>query len=230
MKWTAIGLATLTIMAICAPSQADFRCRGRRIVSPCFTPVCHEVVHHEAAIIAPTVTTIIQQPLPVFVFQNLQGYPALPASATIPQQPQQNFQAQPAPPGLALTDAQMDRIASLVAAKLAGGMVAQNTAIQASPPVLEEEQSLEMSQEIVNDIGAKCSSCHMTGTATKGGLAIFDKDRNFNPTKNGMPYASPEQLWMRAQAGEMPPAATTDPSKRLNASTIAFLKSALARR
>jgi len=229
MKWIIAALALTTLLVACSPGRADFPCRGRRIVAPCFVPtVCHEVVtphvvHHAATV------TVVQEPLPVFVFQNLTGFPSMPANVTMPQS--QPFQATAQAPahdhGCCLSDAQMDRLASMVAMKLAGtAAINTNTALMI--PKIEDDppQQLQMSQAIVNDIGNKCASCHMAGQSTKGGLALFDAQRNFNPTKGGQPYATPERLWQKAQSGEMPPAAGTDPTKRLNPETIAFLRSA----
>lgn len=227
-----VVLSLLTLALACSSSNADFRCRGRHISAPCFTPtVCHEVVHHEvAAVVAPTTTIIVQEPLPVFFFQNFQGNPYMPASVTTPPTQPPAFQAQAQAPqrqeGLVLSDQQMDRLANIIIAKMGGGAaVTQNTLI--APPLLAEDEKISMSQQVVNDIGAKCAKCHMTGTATKGGLAIFDADRNFNPTKGGVAYATPERLWQRAHEGTMPPAATTDPGQRLNPESIAFLRQAI---
>lgn len=237
-RFIVVVMALAIIGLCCTESAADFRCRGRRIIAPVFHHApCHEVVHHAAAVV-PAVAVV---PQPVFIFQNLQGFPGLPQSAYTPQQsyqPPASFQVpqgfQGTQPGLQLSDAQLDRIATLLHAKLTGGAVAQNTLLQAPPaladdtPVQPAAGALVMSQAIVNDIGAKCSACHMDGTKTSGGLSLFDKDRNFNPTKGGIAYASPERLWQRAQEGSMPPSAATDPSKRLNPESIAFLRNAVS--
>lgn len=226
MKNLALTASLMIVGLACSTSSADFRCRGRHISAPCFTTPCHEVVH-AATVVTPTVTTIVQEPLPVFVFQNLQGFPSLPASATQFNAPQvaANPSAQ-SQGGLVLSDAQMDRIALMVAQKLSGAAITQNTLL--IPPKIEDEPvaDIKVNQLTINDIGSKCASCHMAGTSVKGGLAIFDANRNLNPTKNGQPYATPERLWQRAEAGEMPPNSGTDLSKRLNPESIAFLKTA----
>jgi len=213
-------LALVGMILAASMTQADFPRRGRSCSSPAFYPCYHETPY-VAPVVASAVTTIIQEPLPVFVFQNYSGFPNMPAAV-----PQQQYTPQAAtPPQIGLSDRDVDRIANVVVQRLQGASaVVQQTNLIMPPVVAADEKPMVMSQQIANQIGMACASCHMAGTATKGGLAIFNANRQFEPTKNGQPYDNPLRLFERANEGSMPPTAATDPSKRLNPEALAFLK------
>lgn len=221
MKKIALIVCVCVVLAA-SMVNADFPRRGRSCYSPSYSP-CYE--HVVTPYVAPTITTIIQEPIPTFIFQNLTGYPNLPASVTTPQN---QYQAPPqaTPPQIGLNDRDIEKIANVVVQKLQGGAMVQQTNMLMPPIVAEEnnQQPLVMSQAIANEIGMKCASCHLAGQSVKGGLAIFNTNRQFQPEKHGQPYTEPQRLFERASNGEMPPNSATDVSKRLNQEALAFLR------
>jgi len=218
---TLIGLVLAVSM-----SQADFPRRSRSCYSPCFTPCYHETPY-VAPVVSSAVTTIIQEPLPVFVFQNYSGFPNMPAAV-----PQQQYAPQAAtPPQIGLSDKDVDRIANVVVQRLQASVgVAQQTNI-IMPPVVESEEKNEplmMTLAQVNDLGAKCSQCHWEGHTTKSGLSLFNQRQQWQPTKAGQPYDD-GRILDRILAREMPPSAQTNPADSPLPDTIAFLKAAAGR-
>lgn len=216
----ALVVSCLIVLFAATMSSADFPRRGRSCVSPSYSPCYHETV--AVAAVVPTVT-VVETPLPVFVFQSLSGYSSLPASVTTPQnQYQSPTQAQP--PQIGLNDRDIEKIANVVVQRLQGTAMVQQTNLL-MPPRLEDEQPQQtaISQTQINSIGRACAVCHQSGGTTKSNLAIFDQFGNFDPKKNGQPYQELHRIFERAQEGSMPPSAMSDPSKKLDPDGLAGL-------
>jgi hypothetical protein len=213
-------LSLVIIASLATIALADPPCGRRSFYSnSCYTPT------YTPTVVTPAV--IVQEAVPTFLFQTVQNYAGLPPAVTgqppissppafsmAPQTPQN------APGGeIMLSDRQLDRLADLILKK---SQVAVVTNIMA-PPELGEDK-VNPSQLALNQIGGKCYSCHTAGVQTKGGLAIFDEKYQFNPTQDGKPYANLARLYERAAEGSMPPAAKTDPGKKLEADGLALLR------
>lgn len=149
---------------------------------------------HAATVFHDTHLHLVEVPVPAFVFQTLTAYTPPPIIQQVVQPA-----APPATPAGVGTD-------EMLAALMAG---------PSEPDPLAE-------------IRQKCASCHSVEKGTsKGGLALFDQAGQFAPTTKSGKTLTRGDLVTRARstgADVMPPAAATDPSKRLSEAALAYLE------
>jgi len=185
--------------------------------------------------VIPTVTTVIQQAIPTFLFSYNGPSPFPLTNYGQQQDPQQSFQMpQQAPTvpqvgSLSLNDTQMAKLADMVVQRLQSNVAASQVALVAPPQLAQDEpvqrQPSQMTQAIANDFGAKCSRCHMEGTAAKGSLTLFDANHMWAPKKSGIEYNDYAKIYQRIAEGSMPPTAIANQNDRSTPESIEWARS-----
>lgn len=179
------------------------------------------------------------------------GFPGVAVAPAGPPPATNQFAAQARPNEVCLSAECMDQLATVLAAKIAGvqapagppagAMEEPKAGPSEQPPAQAQKDDVGLSQAIVDDFGAKCYQCHSAvavdrqggarvGGVKKGGLAIFDENKQFNPTKNGQPLdrAGWAKFHERSTDGSMPASGAENPSP-LTPEATAFSRRMAAR-
>lgn len=206
----------LTLIVTCG-ATAQPPCRSGSV---CHTPF----VHHQQVIATPVV--VVEKPVvaaavivevPTFSFQVLTALQ--PAVATpVTAAPQASFSQQPAPRS-ELSDADMERLADKLAARLGNKSYA-------ALPVAADDSPAQPAGDIAAiaaaDLGQKCASCHGS-TKTSGDFKLFHGNQ-IDPKKASDGSPVPWSL-VAAKTRDhlMPPGARADHAKRIKPETQQYL-------